>query len=563
MASNKNKKVVVKRDDSPDVSLGVKQVGSSITNYNPAFRLGTLEGPDRTYYERYEYAFRTEPVINRALRFICATMLASIGGYIHPDRKIQSFVRDNLDNADGNVHEWMESLILSALIYGRGNSEILWQAKGDQIWLKDLANYHPRSIHLVVDAAGRLTNGKSSTFHPFLKKTGVWQELPTELVNYGRPGRDKWMNYLRINLNKMVLVTHNKRFGNYDGESCMAPIWLHYQMKTKTLQDLMITTERYGSPQIAAIVPNGLTSNIMSDPSNPTGTRYETIAEAAARNLANMSISTALVFEEPTGLPGEKIRIQPINTGNNFGDSFLSTIHKLNHEMLLGLGLPPLLFLEQSVGLGSGNISATQAESYKQTMVAMYKEFIEPFTEQVIGRLVRYNFGDDITNVGRFEFNPFDIAAAGVLATVIDKAIDCGLIDSSEEEDLQLGRARLGFPVINDTKSLDRRLKANKELMYTRRNNEQVKTDGAMKIADRQAENELKTQEKQLEFDRETREQDFELKREEKKLDLQHQKETEKLKAQTAIKVAKAKPKPKPPAKKQKLSDSTRYKRTL
>src|ERR1051326_4493122 len=112
MASNKPTQI---SGVTPDVSVGVKQVGSTLTTYNPAYRLGTLEGPDRSYYAKYEYAFRTEPVINRAIKFICLTMLSSLGAYIHPNRKIQKFVRDNFDSADGNLHEWLSALIISAL----------------------------------------------------------------------------------------------------------------------------------------------------------------------------------------------------------------------------------------------------------------------------------------------------------------------------------------------------------------------------------------------------------------------------------------------------------------
>jgi hypothetical protein len=535
MATPKKKKTITPKAN-PDVSIGVRQVGSTLSSYNPAFKLGVLDGPDRSYYRKYEYAFRTEPVINRAIKFISLTMLASLGAYTHPEQSIQRFVQENLDRSEGNLQEWLSSLIISALIYGRGNSEILWEPKEGKVFIKDLVNYHPRSIYLVPDMYGRLTNGKPNPYHPTFNKTGVWQELPVQVMNNRKlTGRDKFLNYIRIDMNKMVVVTHNKRFGNYDGESALAPIFLSYQMKTKTWDDLMVTTERYGSPQIAAIVPNGMTSNQIIDP--VTGmARPETIAEAAARNLQNMSISTAMVFEEPTGLPGEKIRIQPINTGNNFGDSFLNTMHRLNHEVLLGLGLPPLMFLEQQTGLGSGNITAIQAEAYKQTMVSMYKEFVEPFTEQVIGKLIQYNFGDK-HGCGRFEFNPFDIAAAGALGEMVDMALNCGIVDTSEAVDLQLLRARMGFPAINDD-SLAKRLRNNKKIIENRINPEKNKMESQLKITEHQTAAQKEIAEGQLEVDKERND-----------AQLKHQKEVEKMKQQTQIKVAKLKPKPATPKK--------------
>ena len=210
--------------------VGLRQVGSTITSYNPAYRNGMLDGPDRTYFDKYEYAFRTEPVLNRAINFIIYTMLSSIGEYIHPDPKVQKFVRDNLKTATGNLQEWIGALIQSALVYGRGTSEILWEARDGKIYIQDIVNYHPASTYLVTDLAGRLTDGKGKPYHPMFPKTGVWQELPWEVVKSNRPGRDKFLQYVRIPLNKTVIVTHAKRFGNYDGESALAPAWLQLEL---------------------------------------------------------------------------------------------------------------------------------------------------------------------------------------------------------------------------------------------------------------------------------------------------------------------------------------------
>lgn len=555
MAKNSNKKKPASKPapvETQDLSkIGVKQVGSGISIYNPAYRMGTLEGPDRYNFNIYENAYRKEPIINRGIKFLVLTMLSSLGQYTHPDAKIQKFVLDNLDAAEGNLQGWLDDLITSALIYGRGNSEILWEARQGKIYLKGMANYHPRSIHLVANWNGQLTDGKKDVYHPFFKKTGCWQELPFEITTQNsmrKLGRDKWLNYLRIPLDKMCILAHNNSFGNFDGQSALSPIWQSYQMKAKTLADMMITAERYGAPLIATIVPNALTSNTIQDP--VTGqTRLETVAESAARSLENMSVSTALVFEEPSGMPGEKIRVEPITTGNNFGSSFLDIIHKLNCEMLLGMGLPPLIFLEHHSGLGSGNVSAVQAEIYKETMVSMYKEFIEPFTEQVIGRLIKYNFGQDKTDPGGFEFNPYDVNAAAALAEVMDTAINCGVIDTSEAEDLQLCRSRLSFPAVK-ADSLDGRIKKNKELMAYRRNPDKTKVDGQMKIASQQIDNQSQVQDKQQEHQKNMNQIQLDHEKQMNQHQLDHQSKINKIKADAAAKVAKAKPKPSGPSNK-------------
>lgn len=479
MASRKNPNKK-QNQDKPTLSIGAKQVGSAISLYNTSLSYGWLSGPDRDNWVKYERAVRRDYIIFRGLQFQIQTMLASLGAYTHSNPKVQTFVQSNLDTAEGNLHKWLEELMWSALIYGRGTSETLWEVRDDnKIYLKDMVSYHPRSIYLVVDHSGRLTDGKKDPYHQVFPKTGVWQEIPSKvLMNRARNlGRDKFLSYVRLPKDKVCIVSHNSRFGNLDGESALAPIWDTYQRKLKTRDDLMITAERYGAPQVAAIVPYALTANVVEDPITNLP-RKETLAEATARSLSNSNTSTAMVIEEPPlGTTQEKVRLQTLTTGNNFGDSYLNVLHEFDSEILIGLGVPPLLFLEQKQGLGSGTLSATQADYYKQTLVTLFKEFVEPFTEQVIGRLVKLNFGID--DYGHFEFNPFDIASAEKFSLIMVAGAELGIFDFSQAEDLQKARVALGFPQLSE-KDLKERLSKNKESMANARNRDR----GKIKIAE-------------------------------------------------------------------------------
>ncbi len=449
--------------DVPEVKVGSKQVGSAITPYygNSATE---LEGPDKFHWQKYEQAVRRDYIISRAINFQIRTMLASIGDYTHPNPKIRDFVKKNLDQAEGNLQKWIFELMWSGLVYGRGVSEINWVVRDNQVFINNLVSYHPRSISLVVSLDGVLTDGKKNPYSSLFPKTGVWQELPSKILmaRDNRLKKDAFLSYVRIPLNKVCLVTHAGKFGNYDGESALAPIWDSYQRKVKTRDDLMITAERYGAPLVAITAPFAYTANTVID-EQTNQPRKETLAESISRNMEHLSTSTGLVIEEPAlGAAQEKVRIQTVTTGNNFGDSFLNVLHQLDAEILLGLGVPPLLFLEQRVGLGSGSLAATQADYYKETLVTLFKEFVEPFTEQVIGRLVYYNFGD--TNPGKFSFTPFDISATEKLMLVIETGAALGLFDSSDPQDLQELRTRTGFSAL-DEQRLNARAKSNKEAM--------------------------------------------------------------------------------------------------
>lgn len=459
------KRVRIPKTQGPaviDVANAHKTLGTNLVPYAMHYSYGYFAGPDRKHLEKYEIAFRTDPIISRALDYIMRSMISSLGDYVHSDNRAVRYVNEMRDSLEGNLEQQLGELIISALWSGVGISEKVFEHRKGKVWLKKLNNYHPRSMIIVPNNNGELTQGQNVSFHPIFEKSGVYQEIPWIYVTKGiKPKGQLYQNYVKLPLEKLVIVGHNRRHGNWDGESALAPVYLRYQMALETWQNAMITTERYGSPQLAAIVPHGLTSQKIDLPDG--GFRYKTVAEAAAEAMSNLSASSALVFEEPYAVTGkEAIRLQNVSTFNNFGDNFLSIIKYLYSDILVGLGVPPLLFLEHGEGLGAGAVSKVHAETYKQLLIALYKEFIEPFCEQVIGQLLYWNFG--ITDPGQFVFTPYDIEASNTLMMALGAANTNGVLDMSEEEDLQYSRAKMGFPLASQD-TISRRLKNNKRLM--------------------------------------------------------------------------------------------------
>ena len=448
------------------VQNGSRAIGTSLSHYSIHARMGYLESPDFRYLQKYEIAFRSDPIINRALNFIKLSMTASLGAYIHTDSRCQEYVHRMMNRMEGNLLDELGQLVISGLWAGYGVSECMYVPADGLVWLQRMANYHPRSCIMVPNVNGIMTDNEADATHPIIPRTGIWQELPWNFMkNKLDKRRTTFANYVRLPLDKIVYVTNNKRHGNWQGESALAPVWLRYQMIIECLQNMMITTERYGSPQLAAIVPNGVTSQKVSDGNN--GFRFKTIAEAAQETLANLSTTSALVFEEPIGLQSsEKVRLQSLSSFNNFGDNFLKIISQMYGDLLVGLGVPPLLFMEHSGGLGAGAIAQVHAQTYKQFVTALYTQFVEPFVEQVIGRLLFINFG--VTDPGRFEFNPFDIAAADTIMKTFEMATHNGYVDPSIEEDLQLVRSRLGLPLAS-LETVNERIKKNSTLMAFKR----------------------------------------------------------------------------------------------
>jgi hypothetical protein len=461
-------------------ALGAASIGTNLVPYALHFRYGYFQGPDQIHLEKYENAMRKDPILNRAIRFIALTMISSIGPFVHEDRRAMDFVREMRDTMDGNLENELEQLIVSGLWGGVGVSECTYVARNAKVWLKSMHNYHPRSIKIVPDDHGRLVDGANLRFppEPQFRVSGIYQELPSRRMLAMRDGRRTFVgNHVKLPMNKIVYVAHNKRHGNHAGESAFAPCWIFYQMILETLQNLMITTERYGSPQIAAIVPQAPTNELNTPGDINSG--YKSVADKAIEALSNMTARTGMVFEEPAGGnmgATEKIRLQVLSSFNNFGDNFWTTIMKLYQLVLVGLGVPPLLFLEHNGGLGAGAIAQVHADTYKEYLLALRTEFLEPFTEQVIGRLLKLNF--DIDDPGHFEFNPFDLAAADTLMKVFGQATEMGYLHPDQEEDFHSVRGRLGLRTASKD-SMPARMAANTKLLEAMRDPEKGKRDVA------------------------------------------------------------------------------------
>lgn len=478
-----------------------------------------FDTPERKYIAEYEGAYRNDPYIRDAFDKVTGSMLASLGEYMHKDPRAVEYVK-NLDREmDGNLRQSLGEAILGARIAGYSVSEMVLKPKDNLVYLESIDSYHPLSIHVVPNKAGKLTEGETDAAHPHLK-TGIWQRLPMQMRIDKTAGTSGFhdLDYVNLPLESVLFLCHAGRYGNIMGESQMAPVWKRLESVYELIRGLLITTERYGSPQVAVTVPKSNTNEEIDDGNG--NTVFKSLAQKVSEGMAELNSSTGIVVEEPVGLPGNpQVRFTNISSFNNFSEVFLGSLKFFYRDILVGLGIPPLLVLEQEGGLGNGTLSKIHAEMYKQLITAMYKEFVEPFTTQVIGRLLKLNFG--IEDPGYFEFNPFDLSAAETLMLVFGEASDHGLLDFSIEEDLQMGRTKLGLPRAS-AETIQERIKNNKDLMQAKRRPDVDK----VKIANIRAKGTID----QAYINQET------------------QTKTAGIQARTTIQAAKLRPSPKPPS---------------
>jgi len=414
-----------------------KQVGTSLS-YWTAFNIYGFYGhPDYLRLVEYERAFTTDETVGTGLEFIKLSILAALGEYQHPDHKIQDFVNENLARMSGSYKEALGELIVSSLWSGFGVSEVVYKPEDGRIWIDFIANYNPRTINLQVNKQGRLTWGEDSAFNSSFT-TGIWQDRLG-----GTP--------IVLPEDRTILVTHNRRYNSYYGESAIKRIYKNWRLKESVLEMWNVALDRYGTPVTYAIVPHGYTGNEVPDPSTPGQMKPETIGDSTAKAISEIQTGTGLVVVRPS--PTDDIKLGTLTTGNNFGDSFSEAIKYYNSAIYRGLLIPQLLIQDSAGGsLGGQAVAAVHFDVYKMMLQALYAEIVEPFVEQVIGQLIRLNFGKQ-DNPGKFLMQPSDSASTEVMSNVFTNLCNTGVVNISDAEDLNMVRAMCGLPMLDEKRA--------------------------------------------------------------------------------------------------------------
>lgn len=438
---------------------GARIFGTLQTSTSLHMQGNVYDSIERAYLYDYERAIRNDPFLYRSMWFIANALVASLGAYSHPDKDIQEFMNKTLREMQGDIKQTLREVVYSSLWSGHSMAEMVLQPKGATVVLAKTLVLHPASTRAVLDEKGMLTEGKKAGLGYGVERSGLYQQVDNASLTQASVVAGT--NLVRLPMIKTALVAHNSRHGNVLGESILTPIWSQLEWLRFVNEQMLTTTERYGSPQVAVIVPRATTRE---DVVEPGGTRRKkSLAESTSEQMARLNSSNGVVLEEPVGLPGDnKIRLQNISSFNNFGDNYLNIIHDYYKTILVGMGVPPLLFLENEGAISVGPLATIHAETFKQTLVSLYEQLIVPFVEQTLGRIVFWNFGD--SDPGSFDFAPYDIASVATMMATFEKAVEYGAIDMEEAEDLDLVRSRLNLPPISQ-ESRERRLRRNKEIM--------------------------------------------------------------------------------------------------
>ncbi|SDI49424.1 phage portal protein family protein [Paenibacillus naphthalenovorans] len=389
-------------------SIEMRQFGSQLTGMLYSFSLGT-SNPDSIGIDVYERMIETDETIGSGVDFLISTVVSRLGRYHHENPDISDFINRCFEEMNGSLVLACYD-ILSAVWAGYSTTEINFTAKSGKIMIDNLVTYHPRSIKFDIDRS----TGK-------LKDNGVIQQAGVAVER------------IEIPKDKCIIYTHNPRFGNLYGRSQLKRTYKNWLLKDTILKMWATALDRFGTPLLGAFSEDAMvTVEIDGEEKQISAIDY------LLGILSNIQNETALAFTK-----GVDVKTLYNPTGN-IGENFHQAILYLNKMLYRSLLIPSLIFDEGdrsgSLALGESHFAA-----FDQMSGSIYRRLTETLIEQLVARLIDYNFGPQ-QNYGQFAEAQVSLVYQKLIAEIFKQYVEIGVLDPATEEDFSYMRSTAGLP---------------------------------------------------------------------------------------------------------------------
>lgn len=405
--------------------------------------------PPIKHYNYVDRAYKNEPVIRQGLSFIALAVLQRLNGYEHEDPLIETFINKVLMPKLPNI---LNKLILSLLKYGSSTAEIIYEwrvAKGSaipQVILEDLILYHPLSVDIQLNNYRKLTHGEKVI--DSIYKSGIWVPLPT-FIQTGRKsfqGAEIVGSKIRLPEYKVFHMHNTIEGDNPFGTSLLESILPFHLYKEAFINMMWVALDRYGTPLVYALVPNIQTGRTKLGADG--NLEPITLVDEVKDTLDNISSKSGIVISQNSR--DQPVEVGTLTTGNNFSDSFISAIEFCDENMIMGLGIPNLLFRDKSSRLGSGQAGEVQLDVFNSFIDSLYTLVMERVLDQVVGNLIDINFSRDLhplgENRGVFTKKPPRFSDLKVMISAIESLENLGYINYKNDIDFDWVRDLISAP---------------------------------------------------------------------------------------------------------------------
>ena len=313
------------------------------------------------------------------------------------DKEIADFVRYSFNRVEGNI---IDSLleILTALDYGYSITEINFKTfehgefKG-KIGLKNLKTKQPHNYRFEVDKFSNLQN-----------------------IIYSEGMEDS-----KYPLNKFLIFSYQKEFGNWYGTSDLRPAYRGYWSKDVLIKMWNIYLERFANPTVLGKYKS-------NDPTSRNNLR---------NILDNLTAKTSITHRM------DEFDIGLLESSRNATGDFQTALNFYNKTIARSILIPDRLMAEGETGAYS------QAKIHFDVFLWVIQKLrldLEDgvMAEQLIKRLVAFNYAN-VQELPKFKFNPMTDEQKQALNTMFITAVEKGVIVPTLEDENIL-REHLSFP---------------------------------------------------------------------------------------------------------------------
>lgn len=372
-----------------------------ISNYNPQFaRLNNFfrvlaPAIDEVQFtlglDYYRRMLHTDAQVWSSLNVLIAAVIGrgiqvqpAIGDPDHEDRaralEIRDHVRDNIRNLQTPLTETLREMLL-ALAYGYKFAELVWRDGDDpksgkpRLYLDDVIPKPQDSARFIMDRYGGLMclvarndNGSFPTIS-MIFTDGVWTPLADDVL---------------IAPEKIALLTAFGEDGDPRGNSVLRSAQPFYWMKQQAEREWLKLLARFAMPGIVGFTGETIEDDFGLD-DDPATVDEETPEEVMVDHLMNLQNAGVAAFSF-----GSKVQVLEATTN---GEAFQAAIDHYDRQMVTAI-------LWQTLATQEGRYMARAAATTHQDILGLGVVYIKEWLaamvyEQIVKRMVRYNFGDD------------------------------------------------------------------------------------------------------------------------------------------------------------------------
>jgi hypothetical protein len=431
-----------------------------------------IHNPSSVSVETYKRMVDTDDTIGSGVDFLTTCLAARLGKYQHPNPEITDWVRKALDGIKGGWSNTVKQM-LSASWAGFSVAEKVWKNCEDGFVPERICVLPPSTILFEADRVGEITADGilqyQRNWNPLSLGMGIGyfggamsigmgfmsaSASPDPFAKFGDlpfPMRTaNSYNYLciRIPKQKCIHISFDAQgnFGNPYGRSLLRRLYKWWVIKDAAIRMMSVALDRKGTPltivyasQHATLVDPKKTSVANNRGDRNVSIRADQAAKQAFEHIHN---DTTII------LPGKKGEIFDTDfvPQDAHADQFIMAIDTCNKSFLRALLIPALIF-GNGDGTGSYALGQEHSKTFVQTLDGILEGIQEAIKEQLIKEMLTYNFPKEAWNndLGSFGTRDFSQEEQDKIMVMFEKAINNGIVDPTDLEDLNKMRGVIGF----------------------------------------------------------------------------------------------------------------------